>query len=778
MNSYYREEQTSLPVIPLRGLFMFPHMVMHFDVGRPRSIAALEAAMMSNGEIFVVTQKNFMLEEPEKSDLYTIGTVATIKQTLKLSGGVIRVLVEGVERGRLLDLEEKDGYYEADLMRIEYDENIKKSKEMTAAMRLILSDMKTFIAHSKDLGEEILMGLRDIDDPGRLADVIGSYVSFSEEGHQEILAELDPYLRLTKLHKLLNDEIELLKIEEKINKKVVKAINDSQREYYLKEQMQAIREELGEAGDDEEAVENYKKKLEALTVPDEVREKIEKEIRALSHTPPQSPENTVIRNYLDIVFDLPWNEVSTTEIDLAKARKILDRDHYGLKDVKERILEFIALMKRRNTVKGPILCLVGPPGVGKTSIAHSIAEALGREFVRMSLGGVRDEAEIRGHRKTYIGAMPGRIISELTKAKTRNPLFLLDEIDKLSGDFRGDPANALLEVLDPAQNDTFTDHYLEIPFDLSDVVFLTTANFEDDIPEPLFDRMEVIRLTSYTDEEKFQIAKRHLLPRVKENHGLEKKELSVSDAAIREIIEFYTREAGVRELERNLSKIARRAVKRLVEEEAGTIKVGVRNLTDFLGKKKYFPDDFDKVPQVGIVTGLAWTSVGGVLLTIEASPMPGTGKVQLTGSLGDVMKESAMACISYIRSHAAEWKIPENFYKEMDIHIHLPEGATPKDGPSAGVTMTTALVSALTGKRVRRDIAMTGEMTLRGKVLPIGGLKEKALAAYRYGIKTVFIPADNVRDLDEIPEKIREKMHFIPVKEVHEILREAFIDEN
>lgn len=778
MNAFYREEPTSLPVIPLRGLFMFPHMVMHFDVGRTRSIAALEAAMMSDGEIFVVSQKNFMVEEPQKEDLYSVGTIATIKQTLKLSGGIIRVLVEGVERGRLLEFREKDKYYEADLTRIKYEESLKKSKEMVAATRLVLADMKTFVAHSKDLGEEILIGLRDIEDPGRLADVIGSYVAFSDEGHQEILSQLDPYMRLTTLHRLLTNEIEFLKIEDKINRKVAKAISDSQREYYLKEQMQAIREELGEVADDEEAVESYKKQLDELQVSDDVREKIEKEIRALSHTPPQSPENTVIRNYLDVVFDLPWNEVSKTEIDLKKARKILNRDHYGLRDVKERILEFIALMKRQNTVKGPILCLVGPPGVGKTSIARSIAEALGREFVRMSLGGVRDEAEIRGHRKTYIGAMPGRIIAELTKAKTRNPIFLLDEIDKLSGDFRGDPANALLEVLDGAQNDTFTDHYLEIPFNLSDVVFLTTANFEDDIPEPLFDRMEVIRLTSYTDEEKFEIAKKHLLPRVMQEHGLQKKELSLSDRAIKEMIEYYTREAGVRELDRCLSKIARRAVKKLVEEDCDKVNVGARNLVDFLGKKKYFPDDFDKIPQVGIVTGLAWTSVGGVLLTIEASPMPGTGKVQLTGSLGDVMKESAMACISYIRSHAKEWNIDPDFYKDKDVHIHLPEGATPKDGPSAGVTMTTALVSALTGKRVRRDIAMTGEMTLRGKVLPIGGLKEKALAAYRYGIQTVFIPADNVRDLDEIPSKIREKMKFIPVKDVHEILAEAFVDEN
>lgn len=771
----YTVSETVLPVIPLRGLWMFPHMVMHFDVGRLKSINALETALLNHSQLFVTSQKDMMVEDPDENDIFSIGTIVNVKQTLKLAGGTVRVLVEGTDRGEFIAFTKRDQYLEARVNRIVYSQEQKISKDMEAAMRLVLADMKLFLQYSKDLGEELLLGLKDIQDPGRLADVIGSYVGFSDEQHQEILSELDEYKRLVLLHGMLHSEIEFLKLEEKINRKVVQAINDSQKEYYLKEQLQAIREELGE-DDDEDIVLEYREKLKELHLPKDTEEKIEKEINRLAHTPTQTPENNVIRTYLETVFDLPWNELSKKKVDLNQSRRILERDHYGLKDVKERILEFIAIRQMADAVKGPILCLVGPPGVGKTSIAKSIAEALGREFVRMSLGGVRDEAEIRGHRKTYIGAMPGRIISNLTKAKTRNPLFLFDEIDKMANDFRGDPASALLEVLDPAQNNSFMDHYLEIPFDLSQIVFLTTANSEEQIPEALHDRMEIIRLSSYTEEEKFEIAKRHLLPRQMRDHGLKKEMLRITASTLHEIIESYTREAGVRELERYLAKACRRAVKEIIEDNKESVRIDKNNVEKYLGVKRFFKEDFEREPQIGMVTGLAWTSVGGVILTIEAGHMPGAGKVQLTGSLGDVMKESAMASISYIRSHSEQLGIQEDFYKTKDIHIHLPEGATPKDGPSAGVTMTVALISALTNQLVRRDIAMTGEMTLRGKVLPIGGLKEKVLAAYQYGIKTIFIPYENQRDLSEIPEKIRKQLEFVPVKDIHEILERAFVN--
>ncbi|WFA10285.1 endopeptidase La [Tissierella sp. Yu-01] len=776
MVNIYKPENKTLPLIPLRGISIFPHMVIHFDVGREKSIEALEQSMIDDSLILLCTQINPKVDEPDKNDFYQVGTVAKVKQMLKLPGGSIRVLVEGISRGRIIDVNQEEPYFEVEIEDMIYDpEELEPNQDLEAAMRLVVEDLEEYISLNTKVSSEVLVSISDIDDPGRLADVISSYIFLKQEDNQKILEAFDFYERLEVLHGILQKEIELLKIEDKINQRVKKQINKVQKEYYLKEQLKAIQKELGEEDELSEDIEEYKEKIEKIKMPKEVKEKALKEIDRLTKMSPHSAEVGVIRTYLDWLVELPWNKETKEKVDIKKAREILDEDHYGLEDVKERILEFIAIRKLTNSMKGPILCLVGPPGVGKTSIAKSIARSLNRNFVRMSLGGVRDEAEIRGHRRTYVGSMPGRIISSIKKAGSKNPLFLFDEIDKLSSDFRGDPASALLEVLDPEQNTTFTDHFLDVPFDLSKVFFITTANTTSSIPAPLLDRMEVIRVSGYTDEEKLQISLRYLLPKQMKEHGLKNEQVIISQSAIKSIINYYTREAGVRNLERNIANICRKAAKRVVEENLSTVRINAGNLENYLGSKKYRFDEVEAKNQIGVANGLAWTAVGGETLSIEVTTMKGTGKIQLTGKLGDVMKESAMAGISYIRANSSMLNIEEDFYKEMDIHIHVPEGAIPKDGPSAGITIATAVISALSNTPIYRDLAMTGEITLRGRVLPVGGIKEKVLAAHRMGIKKVLLPNDNGKDLDEIPDRVKKKMEFVLVKRMDEVLKHALV---
>jgi len=776
MENTYKITRKVLPLIPLRGISIFPHMVIHFDVGRDKSVQALEKAMMDDSLILLCTQINPKVDEPTTEDFYQVGTVSKVKQMLKLPGGNIRVLVEGINRGSVINVLQEEPYFEAEVDEYNYDgENIEKSQELEAAMRLVTDDLESYVTLNPKVSNDVLVSISDIDDPGRLADVISSYIYLSHEDDQKILEAFDLYERLEVLHVILQNEIELLKIEDRINQRVKKQINKTQKEYYLKEQLKAIQKELGDDDDLTLDVEDYKEKINKIKMPKEVKEKAMKEVDRLIQTSPHSAEVGVIRNYLDWIIELPWDKESKSKIDVKVARDILNRDHYGLEDVKERILEFIAIRKLTNSMKGPILCLVGPPGVGKTSIAKSIASSLNRKFVRMSLGGVRDEAEIRGHRRTYVGAMPGRIISSMKKAGTKNPVFLFDEIDKLANDFRGDPASALLEVLDPEQNATFTDHFLDIPFDLSKVMFVTTANSTSTIPGPLLDRMEVIRISGYTDEEKLQIAMRYLLPKQIKEHGLEENKIMISEAAIRDIINYYTREAGVRNLERNIANLCRKAAKKIVEENLETVRINAGNLENYLGSQIYRFDLVSEKDKIGVANGLAWTSVGGETLSIEVSTMKGTGKIQLTGQLGDVMKESAMTGISFIRANSKELKIDPDFYQNMDIHIHVPEGAIPKDGPSAGITIATAVVSALSNTPIYKDIAMTGEITLRGRVLPIGGVKEKVLAANRMGITKILLPFENKKDLDDIPERVKKKIKFVMVKNMNEVLGEALV---
>lgn len=774
----YSVEKRILPLIPLRGMSIFPHMVIHFDVGRDKSINALEKAMVDDSLILLCAQKDAKIEDPSPEDFYHVGTIAKIKQMLKLPGGTIRVLVEGINRGRITEIVQEDECFRAKVDELIYNtEDIILDKELEAAMRLVISDLEEYLSISNRLSPDILITVTDIEDPGRLADVIASYINFKIENHQKILETTDIYERLEKLHQILQEEIELLKIEEKINQRVKKQITKVQKEYYLKEQMRAIQKELGEDDEVLEEIEEYKTKINKIQMPDEVKEKTLKELDRLNKMSPHSAETAVIRTYLDWIVELPWDVETEDKVNIKKARNILNKDHYGLTDVKERILEFIAIRELATEIKGPILCLVGPPGVGKTSIAKSIAESLNRNFIRMSLGGVRDEAEIRGHRRTYVGAMPGRVISSIKKAGSNNPVFLFDEIDKLASDFRGDPASALLEVLDPEQNNSFTDHYLEVPFDLSKVLFITTANTVASIPSPLLDRMEVIRISGYTEEEKLNIAMKHILPKQLKEHGLKEKNLKISQNAMESIIRNYTREAGVRELERNIANICRKATKRIVEENVKIVRVNQGNLHKYLGVEKYLTDMGEREHQVGVATGLAWTAFGGETLSIEVNSMKGTGKLHLTGQLGDVMKESAQAGISYIRANSKVLEIDENFHEEMDLHIHVPEGAIPKDGPSAGITMATASISALSNKPVNKDIAMTGEITLRGRVLPVGGIKEKILAAHRIGIKKVLIPFENKKDLEEIPDKVKKSMKIVLVKTMDEVLEHALLKE-
>lgn len=762
-----------LPLIPLRGMTVFPYMVLHFDVGREKSIAALEAAMVNDQLIFLVSQKEADIEEPTQEDFYKVGTISKIKQMLKLPGDTIRVLVEGISRAKIINLSQEDPYFIVEVEEQNNQLEINKTTELDALMRSVVDAFEEYTEVSDKISPETLININEIDMPGRLPDTIASNIVLKPKDRQEILEAFDPKERLETLCKILLQEIEILKIEQKIGSRVKGQINKMQKEHYLREQLKAIQKELGEDEDVVEEIDEYKQKLKELNFSEEIQEKVEREINRLMKIPPSSAESGVIRNYIDWVLNLPWNEETKDVLDLKKSAEILNEDHYGLEEIKERILEYLAIRQLSKTMKGPILCFVGPPGVGKTSIAKSIARSLDRKFVRMSLGGVRDEAEIRGHRRTYVGAIPGRIISSIKQAGSKNPVFLLDEIDKLAGDFRGDPASALLEVLDPEQNHDFGDHYLDIPFDLSKVMFITTANSLGTIPRPLLDRMEVIRIAGYTEEEKVKITQKYLIPKQIKEHGLEPKNIKVSENALRDIINYYTKEAGVRNLERQIANLCRKIAKRIVEEKTKTVSISVNNLKKYLGNKIYRYEMANQKDEVGMVRGLAWTQVGGDTLSIEVTPMKGSGKLVLTGQLGDVMKESARAGISYIRSKVDEFKIDPDFHKNLDIHIHIPEGAIPKDGPSAGITMATAVISALTNIPVYKDIAMTGEITLRGKVLPIGGLKEKVLAANRAGIKKIIIPIDNKRDLKDIPDNVKRKLEFVFAEHLDTVLDHA-----
>lgn len=764
------------PMIPLRGLSIFPHMVLHFDIGREKSINALEQAMIRDQYVFLASQKDENTDLPTADDFYHVGTVAKVKQMLKLPGDTIRVLVEGVARGKIIEMIQDDPYFECEVDEdIEQDTAEEDQEREEALIRMTLAAFEEYAALSEKTPKEVFHSVAGIQRGGALADAIAGHMKLSVEDNQKVLEALEPCERLETVYTLLVREIEIMGIELDINRKVKEQMSQNQREYYLKEQMRAIQGELGFDDDLDDEIIKWHEQMDELELPADICEKLEKEINRLNRMQPTSAEAGVIRTYIETILALPWNKLSEEHIDLKEAEKILDEDHYGLEKVKERVLEYLAVVELSHEIKGPIICLVGPPGTGKTSIAKSIARATGREFVRMSLGGVRDEAEIRGHRRTYIGAIPGRVINSIKDAGTRNPLFLFDEVDKLGSDFKGDPSSALLEVLDPEQNKDFTDHYLEVPFDLSKVMFITTANSLNTIPGPLLDRMEVIEVTGYTEEEKLQIAKKYLIPKKTKEHGLEKSQFKMTDKAIRDLINYYTRESGVRNLEREIANLVRKVARKVVTDGIEGYKVGPKDLEELLGKKRYRYDKISGKSEVGVVTGLAWTVVGGDTLFIETSAVPGTGKLQLTGQLGDVMQESARTGISYIRSVAHKHDIDENFYKEKDIHIHVPEGAVPKDGPSAGVTMCVAMISTLTGIPVRKDVAMTGEVTLRGNVLPVGGIKEKVLAAHRAGVRTVLLPFENERDIDEIPENVREQMNFVLIKNVDEALKEALV---
>ncbi|MCW2272339.1 MULTISPECIES: endopeptidase La [Pseudomonas] len=759
-----------LPLLPLRDVVVYPHMVIPLFVGREKSIEALEAAMTGEKQILLLAQKNPADDDPGEDALYRVGTIATVLQLLKLPDGTVKVLVEGEQRGAVERFNEVDGHIRAEVSLI--DESQTAERESEVFVRSLLSQFEQYVQLGKKVPAEVLSSLNSIDEPGRLVDTMAAHMALKIEQKQEILEILDLPTRVEHVMALLDAEIDLLQVEKRIRGRVKKQMERSQREYYLNEQMKAIQKELGDSEEGHNEVEELKKRLDAAGLPKDAYAKAQAELNKLKQMSPMSAEATVVRSYLDWLVQVPWKAQSKVRLDLAKAEEILDADHYGLEEVKERILEYLAVQKRVKKIRGPVLCLVGPPGVGKTSLAESIASATNRKFVRMALGGVRDEAEIRGHRRTYIGSMPGRLIQKMTKVGVRNPLFLLDEIDKMGSDMRGDPASALLEVLDPEQNHNFNDHYLEVDYDLSDVMFLCTSNSMN-IPPALLDRMEVIRLPGYTEDEKINIAVKYLTPKQIKANGLKKGELEVDVTAIRDIIRYYTREAGVRGLERQIAKVCRKVVKEHAGLKQVAVKVTGEQLEHFLGVRKFRYGLAEQQDQVGQVTGLAWTQVGGELLTIEAAVIPGKGQLIKTGSLGDVMVESITAAQTVVRSRARSLGIPADFHEKRDTHIHMPEGATPKDGPSAGIGMCTALVSALTQIPVRADVAMTGEITLRGQVLAIGGLKEKLLAAHRGGIKTVIIPEENVRDLKEIPENIKQDLQIKPVKWIDEVLQIA-----
>ena len=765
-----RSERIEIPVLPLRDVVVYPHMVIPLFVGREKSISCLETAMETNKQVLLVAQKQADTDEPTVEDLFEVGTVATILQLLKLPDGTVKVLVEGQQRAKINHFKESEFFLaEAEfVVTPELDE-----REQEVIVRSAINQFEGFIKLNKKIPPEVLTSLSGIDEAARLADTIAAHMPLKLVDKQQVLEIIDVTERLEFLMGQMESEIDLLQVEKRIRGRVKKQMEKSQREYYLNEQMKAIQKELGEMEDAPDEFETLKQKIEESKMPQDAREKTEQELQKLKMMSPMSAEATVVRSYIDWMVSVPWNKRSKVKKNLAKAEEILNEDHYGLERVKERILEYLAVQNRINKLKGPILCLVGPPGVGKTSLGRSIAAATGRKYTRMALGGVRDEAEIRGHRRTYIGSLPGKLIQKMSKVGVKNPLFLLDEIDKMSSDMRGDPSSALLEVLDPEQNNAFNDHYLEVDYDLSDVMFVATSNSMD-IPGPLLDRMEVIRLSGYTEDEKLNIAKRHLVDKQVKRNGLKPNEITIEDSAIIGIIRYYTREAGVRSLEREISKICRKAVKNiLLDTSLKSVTVTMENLKEYLGVQRHDFGKADDSNRIGQVTGLAWTQVGGDLLTIETEAMPGKGKLTQTGSLGDVMKESIQAAMTVVRSRAEKLGINSDFYEKRDIHVHVPEGATPKDGPSAGIAMCTALVSSLTGNPVKAEVGMTGEITLRGEVLPIGGLKEKLLAAHRGGIKTVLIPKDNERDLEEIPENVIADLQVIPVQWIDEVLKVA-----
>lgn len=768
-----KSKSIQIPMLATRGITVFPNMILHFDVGRKSSIQAIEEAMMHDEKILLVSQKDAKTDNPIPEDLYDIGTVASIKQILKLSESTVRILVEGEVRAQIVSYTDEDEYFlvEADI----YTESEEAPSKTASALLRVVSDLfENYSKLNPRITTEMIYNVLSVESPGAMADLMIANIPLEVEKKQLILGTLDQKERLYKTIEILQSEIEILSIQKDISSKVRQNIDKSQKEYYLREQLKIIQDELGEKDGIKGEVEAYRKQLAKIKAPKEVQEKVEKELERLLKISPASPEGGVIRSYIDAVLDLPWNKLTKENADMVKAEKILNEDHYGLEKIKERILEYLAVRALAPQVTSPILCLVGPPGVGKTSIGHSIARATGRNYIRLSLGGVRDEAEIRGHRRTYIGSMPGRFIQSLTQAKSSNPLMLLDEIDKMSNDFRGDPAAALLEVLDGEQNHAFRDHYIELPVDLSKVLFIATANTASSIPRPLLDRMEIINVSSYTEPEKVQIAIQYLMPKQLEKHGMKKQQLKISEEMLESIIQGYTKEAGVRQLERTIGSLCRKVAKRLMETGRKSFTLNQKNLVELLGIPRYHYESKNVSPEIGIVRGLAWTSVGGDTLSVEVNTMKGTGKLELTGQLGNIMKESARAALSYIRSQAKELKINPNFYKDTDIHIHIPEGAVPKDGPSAGITMATAIISDLTQKPVPHDIAMTGEITLRGRVLAIGGLREKILAAKRAGITKIIVPAENEKDIVELEESVVEGVEVIYAKDMTTVLKHIF----
>ena len=763
---------SSYPVLPLRDIVVFPHMIVPLFVGREKSVRALEEVMQDDKQILLSSQVDPGEDDPDQNGIYRTGVLANVLQLLKLPDGTVKVLVEGRSRVKITEFIENENYFEASCAYL--NETAGDPTEVEALVRNVAAEFERYAKIKKNIPEEAMAAVGDASEPEKLADLVAGHLGIEVDQKQGLLETLSVSERLEKVFGMMQGEMSVLQVEKKIKTRVKTQMERTQREYYLNEQMKAIQKELGDGEEGQNEVEELESRISETKLSKEAREKVDAELKKLKNMSPMSAEATVVRNYMDWILGLPWGVKSRTKKDLHKAQEVLDNDHFGLEKVKERIVEYLAVQQRSKKLKGPIMCLVGPPGVGKTSLGKSVAKATGREFIRISLGGVRDESEIRGHRRTYIGSMPGKIIQALKKAKTTNPLILLDEIDKMGQDFRGDPASAMLEVLDPEQNSTFVDHYLEVEYDLSDVMFLTTANSYN-MPGPLLDRMEIISLAGYTEDEKREIARQHLLPKVMKNHGLKEKEFSVSDDALTAMVQVYTREAGVRNMERELAKIARKAVTMIVKKEATVIDVTAANLSDFLGVEKYRFGLAEEEDQVGVVTGLAWTSVGGELLNIEALRLPGKGRMKTTGKLGDVMKESIDAASSYVRSIAPEIGVKPPKFDVIDIHVHVPDGATPKDGPSAGLAMVTSIVSVLTGIPVRKDIAMTGEVSLRGNAMPIGGLKEKLLAALRGGITTVLIPQDNAKDLPEIPDNVKEGLTIIPVTHVSEVLKHALV---
>ncbi|EOU1754901.1 endopeptidase La [Clostridium perfringens] len=771
-----KEDKLILPLIPLRGLTVFPNMVIYFDVGREKSIEAVEKAMAGDQKIFLAAQKDIEIDNPSEDDIFNIGTICEIKQIVKMPKNTIRVLVEGIERAKMDEFFDKEELLEASIEKIEIDNEI--DHEFEALSRKLKDDFFEFLditASSGINGVDLFDNLEEEKDLNKVTDLISSYALIKQEDKQDILQTLDLKKRIEKLIFYVKQEIEVAKIEKRIGTKVKKKLDKGQREYYLREQMKVIQEELGEDDDNKKAIIEFEKVINEKKLPNQVKEKAQYEISKLKASSPYSQDGGVTRTYLENLLDMPWGEFTEDTLNIKDARKVLDKDHYGLKDVKDRILEYLAVKQISNSLRGPILCLVGPPGVGKTSIAKSVATSLNRKFVRMSLGGVRDEADIRGHRRTYVGAIPGRIVTGLKEAKSMNPVFLLDEIDKLGMDFKGNPADALLEVFDNEQNKTFRDHYLEVDVDLSEVMFITTANSLDGIPRPLLDRMELIEVSGYTYEEKFRIAKKYLVPKVLKEHGVDNKIITISDSALKLIIDSYTRESGVRNLQRQIANVIRKGIKDIIEKDKKNLNISTKLVEKYLGPKIFSYEEIDKKDKVGVVTGMAWTAYGGDTLPVEVMVMDGKGRLELTGQLGDVMKESARAAYSYVRAHMKELGIKDEFYSKKDIHIHAPEGAVPKDGPSAGVTMTTALVSALTGKKVKHNVAMTGEITLTGKVLAIGGLKEKCLAARRVGIDTVIVPKENEKDVIKLPKIVKDSLNIILADKIDDVLENALV---